>query len=50
MMHDHLELPEAGQEIERAVAQALAGGKALTADLGGSSSTREAIDSVLEGL
>src|SRR6202140_1197555 len=35
MMLDHLELPEAGIEIERAVAKALAGGKALTADLGG---------------
>src|SRR6202162_5979790 len=30
MMLDHLELPEAGQEIERAVAKALAEGKALT--------------------
>jgi tartrate dehydrogenase/decarboxylase/D-malate dehydrogenase len=50
MMLDHLELPEAGREIERAVARALAGGKALTADLGGSSSTREVTESVLEGM
>src|SRR4029077_17781126 len=33
MMREHLELPQAGKEIERAVAKALAGGKARTADL-----------------
>ena len=50
MMLDHLELPEAGREIERAVAKVLAGGKALTADLGGHSSTREVADAVLEAM
>jgi tartrate dehydrogenase/decarboxylase/D-malate dehydrogenase len=50
MMLEHLELPEAGQEIERAVAKVLAGGKARTADLGGNSSTREVADAVLEAL
>jgi len=41
MMLDHLELPEAARDVEQAVAKALAAGKARTADLGGSSSTRE---------
>ena len=50
MMLEHLELPEAGQEIERAVAKVLAAGKARTADLGGNSSTREVADAVLEAL
>src|ERR1700704_226545 len=50
MMLDHLDLPEAGQEIERAVAKVLAAGKARTADLGGTSSTREGADAVLEAL
>jgi tartrate dehydrogenase/decarboxylase/D-malate dehydrogenase len=50
MMLDHLELPRAGQEIERAVAKVLAAGKARTADLGGTSSTREVTDAVLDAL
>jgi tartrate dehydrogenase/decarboxylase/D-malate dehydrogenase len=50
MMLEHLALPEAGQEIERAVAKVLAAGKARTADLGGSSSTSEVADAVLEAL
>ena len=50
LMLDHLELPEAGREIERAVAQALASGKASTADLGGRAGTRQAADAVLEAL
>ena len=50
MMLEHLELPEAGQEIERAVAKVLAAGRARTADLGGNSSTREVADAVLEAL
>src|SRR6202140_423694 len=50
MMLDHLEIPKAGQEIERAVAKVLAAGKARTADLGGNSSTREVADAVLEAL
>jgi tartrate dehydrogenase/decarboxylase/D-malate dehydrogenase len=50
MMLEHLELPEAGREIERAVAKALAAGQALTADLGGTSNTRQVTDAVLEAL
>ena len=50
MMLEHLDLPAAGQEIERAVAKVLAAGKARTADLGGNSSTREVADAVLEAL
>lgn len=50
MMLEHLELPEAGKEIEHAVAKALAGGKARTADLGGKSSTQEVTDAVLEAM
>jgi isocitrate/isopropylmalate dehydrogenase len=50
MMLEHLDLPEAGQEIERAVAKVLAAGKARTADLGGTSSTREVAEAVLEAL
>ena len=49
-MLEHLDLPEAGQAIERAVAKALACGRALTADLGGRAGTREATDAVLEHL
>ena len=50
MMLDHLELTAAGAEIERAVAKALASGKALTADLGGARSPQEAAAAVLEAL
>jgi isocitrate/isopropylmalate dehydrogenase len=50
MMLEHLELPRAGKEIERAVAKALAGGKARTADLGGNSRTQEVTDAVLEAM
>ena len=50
MMLDHLQLPQAGAEIERAVAKALAAGRALTADLGGASSTNQVADAVLEAL
>ncbi len=50
MMLDHLDLPDAGRAVERAVAKVLARGKARTADLGGSSSTREVADAVLEAL
>ena len=48
MMLDHLEIPQAGREIEQAVAKTLAAGRARTADLGGGSSTREVTDAVLE--
>src|SRR3954453_4170158 len=37
MMLDHLQVPNAGKEIEAAVAAVLAGGKVRTADLGGKS-------------
>lgn len=47
MMLDHLELPQAARDIEQAIAQALAAGQARTADLGGTSSTREVTDAVL---
>jgi tartrate dehydrogenase/decarboxylase/D-malate dehydrogenase len=49
-MLDHLELPKAGSDIERAVAKVLAAGRALTADLGGSASTSQATDAVVEAL
>ncbi len=50
IMLDHLGLTQPGVEIERAVATALASGKALTADLGGGRSTGEAAEAVLEAL
>ncbi len=50
MMLDHLQLPEAAAEVERAVAAVLAEGKVRTPDLGGSSTTREVTDAVLEKL
>src|SRR6185503_1488762 len=50
MMLDHLGLPQAARDVEQAVAKVLAAGKARTADLGGSSSTREVTDAVLEAL
>jgi len=48
MMLDHLEEGAAAREVEQAVAAVLAEGKALTQDLGGSSSTQEVTDAVLE--
>jgi tartrate dehydrogenase/decarboxylase/D-malate dehydrogenase len=50
MMLDHLEMREAAQEVERAVAAVLEDGKALTPDLGGKSSTEEVTGAVLEKL
>jgi tartrate dehydrogenase/decarboxylase/D-malate dehydrogenase len=47
MMLDHLELPQAARDIEQAIAQALAAGQARSADLGGTSTTREVTDAVL---
>ncbi len=47
MMLDHLGLTEAGQVVERAVAKVLADEKVRTPDLGGSSSTREVTEAVL---
>jgi tartrate dehydrogenase/decarboxylase/D-malate dehydrogenase len=50
MMLDHLGLVEAGQQVESAVVAVLAAGKVRTPDLGGSSSTREVTDAVIERL
>ncbi len=50
MLLDHLGLTDAGRAVERAVAGVLADGKARTADLGGTSSTREVTDAVLDRL
>src|SRR5713101_1723282 len=50
MMLDHLELPEAAAAVEQAIVKALASGRAQTADLGGTSSTSQAGNAVLEGL
>jgi len=47
MMLDHLGLPAAGAQVERAVACVLANGRARTPDLGGTSSTAEVADAVL---
>lgn len=48
MMLDHLGLPEAAVLIERSVAAVLAEGKALTADVGGTSKTVDVTGAVLE--
>ena len=48
MMLDHLGLSEAARQIERAVAEVLREGKHRTADLGGSSTTGEVTDAVIE--
>ena len=50
MMLEHLVSAEAGAAVERAVAAVLAEGKALTRDLGGTSSTEQAADAVLAKL
>ncbi len=50
MMLDHLEMAEAAQEVERAVAAVLEEGKVRTPDLGGKSSTEEVAGAVLEKL
>jgi tartrate dehydrogenase/decarboxylase/D-malate dehydrogenase len=50
MMLDHLEQGDAAREVESAVAAVLAEGKARTPDLGGTSSTHEVTDAVLEYL
>jgi tartrate dehydrogenase/decarboxylase / D-malate dehydrogenase len=50
MMLDHLELPQAAMDIERAVAKVLAAGQTLTADLGGASSTSAVAGAVVEAL
>jgi tartrate dehydrogenase/decarboxylase/D-malate dehydrogenase len=50
MMLEYLELEDAARDVERAVAEVLAEGKARTPDLGGSSSTDEVAAAVLERL
>ena len=50
MMLDHLGMTEAAREVEAAVAAVLAEGKVRTPDLGGTSSTEEVTDAVLEKL
>ena len=50
MMLDHLGASEAAQQVERAVAGVLANGRARTPDLGGTSSTAEVTDAILEKL
>jgi tartrate dehydrogenase/decarboxylase/D-malate dehydrogenase len=50
MMLDHLGAADAARQVERAVADVLAGGRVRTPDLGGKSSTVEVTDAVLEKL
>ena len=50
MMLDHLGLADAAQGIERAIAAALAEGKAKTPDLGGTGRTEEVTEAVLRAL
>jgi tartrate dehydrogenase/decarboxylase/D-malate dehydrogenase len=50
MMLDHLELPEAARDIENAVAAVLAERKFRTPDLGGTSTTEQVAQAVLEKL
>jgi len=50
MMLDHLGESAAGNSLDRAIRRALASGHARTADLGGSATTRQATDAVLEAL
>jgi tartrate dehydrogenase/decarboxylase/D-malate dehydrogenase len=50
MLLDHLGMEEAGQAVERAVAAVLAEGKVRTPDLGGSSSTEQVTDAIVEKL
>jgi tartrate dehydrogenase/decarboxylase/D-malate dehydrogenase len=50
MMLDHLQVPAAAAEVERAVAAVLAEGKVMPPDLGGHGSTQAVTDAVLEKL
>jgi tartrate dehydrogenase/decarboxylase / D-malate dehydrogenase len=50
LMLDHLQLSEAARAVESAVAAVLAEGRVRTADLGGSSTTEEVTNAVLEKL
>jgi tartrate dehydrogenase/decarboxylase/D-malate dehydrogenase len=48
MMLEHLGQPEAAREVEQAVAAVLAGVQTRTPDLGGTNSTQEVTDAILE--
>ena len=48
MMLEHLEQPAAARDVEQAVASVLAEGKVRTPDLGGTGSTQEVTDAVLQ--
>ena len=48
MMLDHLEQPAAAREVQQAVAAVLADGKVRTPDLGGTNTTQEVTNAVLE--
>ena len=50
MMLDHLQATDAAKRLERAVADVLADGRRRTPDIGGTSSTAEVTDAVLEKL
>jgi tartrate dehydrogenase/decarboxylase/D-malate dehydrogenase len=50
MMLDHLQATDAAKRVERAVADVLAEGRRRTPDIGGTSSTVEVTDAVLEKL
>ena len=50
MMLDHLQATEAAKRVEHAVADVLADGRRRTPDIGGTSSTVEVTDAVLEKL
>src|SRR5882724_9974831 len=50
MMLDHLQATEAAKRVERAVGDVLADGRRRTPDIGGTSSTVEVTDAVLEKL
>jgi len=50
MMLEHLEQPAAARDVEQAVAAVLAEGKVRTPDLGGTNSTQEVTDAVLQGM
>jgi len=50
MMLDHLGLEQAGQAVERTVAAVLADGRFKPADMGGSASTEQVTDAVIERL
>jgi tartrate dehydrogenase/decarboxylase / D-malate dehydrogenase len=50
MMLEHLGLEEAGRAVERAVAKVLADGKAIPADLGGTSRTADVTRAVIASL